>query len=80
MPPKGRYRCAKMEKNSTTIFLWSAMMTKYKLVNTLNIGDVLVQTLVWTVLVVVTFGLALPFFIYYFLRLIINKTEIHEIP
>ncbi len=55
-------------------------MAKYKLVNTLNIGDVLVQTLVWTILVVVTFGLALPFFIYYFLRLIINKTEIHEIP
>lgn len=80
MPPKGRYRCAKMEKNSTTVFLWSAMMAKYKLVNTLNIGDVLVQTLVWTILVVVTFGLALPFFIYYFLRLIINKTEIHEIP
>ena len=51
-------------------------MAKYKLVNTLNIGDVLV----WTILVVVTFGLALPFFIYYFLRLIINKTEIHEIP
>jgi len=54
-------------------------MTKYKLVNTLNIGDVLVQTLVWLVLVVFTLGLALPFFAYFFLRLIINKTEIHEI-
>lgn len=52
---------------------------KFKLVNTLNIGDVLVQTLVWIVLLIVTFGLAFPFFIYYFLRLIINKTEIHEI-
>lgn len=55
-------------------------MAKYKLVNTLNIGDVLVQTLIWLVLVVITFGVALPFFAYFFLRLIINKTEIHEIP
>jgi Kef-type K+ transport system membrane component KefB len=55
-------------------------MAKYRLVNTLNLGDVLVQTIIWLVLVVVTFGLALPFFAYYFLRLIINKTEIHEMP
>jgi len=55
-------------------------MAKYKLVNTLNLGDVLVQTLIWLLLVLFTFGLALPFFAYYFLRLIINKTEIHEIP
>ena len=75
---KCRYLCAKMTKNRLQ-FLWSAMMAKYKLVNTLNIADVLVQTLVWTILVVVTFGLALPFFTYYFVRLIINKTEIHEI-
>jgi Kef-type K+ transport system membrane component KefB len=54
-------------------------MAKYRLVNTLNLGDVLVQTLIWLVLVVITFGLALPFFAYYFLRLIINKTEVHEI-
>jgi len=55
-------------------------MKKYKLVNTLNIGDVLLQTIVWIILVVITFGIALPFFVYYFFRLIINKTEIHEIP
>jgi len=55
-------------------------MAKYRLVNTLHLGDVLVQTLIWLVLIVVTFGLAMPFFVYYFLRLIINKTEIHEIP
>jgi hypothetical protein len=54
-------------------------MKKYKLVNTLNIGDVLLQTLVWIALVIVTLGFAFPFFAYYFLRLIINKTEIHEI-
>jgi len=55
-------------------------MAKYKLVNTLDVGDVIVQTVIWTILIVVTFGIALPFFAYYFLRLIINKTEIHEIP
>lgn len=54
-------------------------MAKYKLVNNLDFGDVLVQTIVWIILTIITFGLALPFFAYYFLRLIINKTEIHEI-
>ena len=55
-------------------------MAKYRLVNTLNLGDVIVQTLIWLVILFFTIGLALPFFAYYFLRLIINKTEIHEIP
>jgi len=54
-------------------------MAKYKLVNTLNFGDVLVQTIIWILIIAVTFGLALPFFGYFFIRLIINKTEIHEI-
>lgn len=54
-------------------------MAKYKLVNTLDLRDVLLQTLIWLVLVIITVGLALPFFAYYFTRLIINKTEIHEI-
>lgn len=52
---------------------------KYKFVCSLDFGDVLVQTLIWVVLIVCTLGLALPFFAYFFLRLIINKTEIHEI-
>jgi len=56
-----------------------ATMKKYKFVCSLGIGDVLLQTLVWIVLMIVTFGLALPFFAYFFVRLIINKTEIHEI-
>jgi hypothetical protein len=30
-------------------------------------------------LTLITFGLALPFFAYYFLRMVINKTELHEI-
>jgi hypothetical protein len=55
------------------------VMTKYKLVCNLDFGDVLFQTLIWIVLVVVTFGLALPFFAYFFLRLLINKTELHQI-
>lgn len=55
-------------------------MKKYKLVNTLNIADILLQTIVWIILLIVTFGIALPFFVYYFVRLVINKTEIHEIP
>ena len=54
-------------------------MKKYKMVCTLHFGDVLLQTLVWVVLIVITFGVALPFFMYFFLRLIINKTEIHEV-
>ncbi|WP_150430004.1 DUF6693 family protein [Dechloromonas sp. CZR5] len=54
-------------------------MKRYKFVCTLDFGDVLVQTLVWIILVVCTFGLALPFFAYFFIRLIINKTEMHEI-
>jgi len=52
---------------------------KYRLVNTLNVGNVLAQTLVWILLCLLTFGLALPFFGYFFLKLVINKTEIHEI-
>ena len=53
-------------------------MKKYKVVCNLNVGDILVQTLAWSLLTVVTFGLALPFFGYYFIRLILNRIEIHE--
>ena len=52
---------------------------RYKLVCTLDFGDVLVQTIIWVVLIIITFGLAIPFFLYFFFRLIINKTEIHEV-
>lgn len=54
-------------------------MAKYKLVNTLGFGEIFVQALIWVVLIVVTFGIAAPFFAYYFLKLVINNTEIHEI-
>jgi hypothetical protein len=54
-------------------------MKSYRLVSNLNFGDVLIQTLIWLVLIVITLGIALPFFAYYFVRLIINTTEIHEV-
>ena len=55
-------------------------MKRYRLVCSLDYRDVLVQTLLWVLLVVVTVGVAAPFFFYYFLRLIINRTELHELP
>jgi len=54
-------------------------MKRYKLVCSLNSRDVLLQTVLWMLLVVVTVGVAAPFFAYYFVRLIINRTEIHEV-
>jgi uncharacterized membrane protein YjgN (DUF898 family) len=53
-------------------------MQRYKFVCTLDFADVFIQTVIWVVLLLVTFGLATPFFMYYFIRLIINKTEMHE--
>lgn len=53
-------------------------MKKYKMVCTLDFSDVLAQTIIWIVLIIVTLGIALPFFAYFFVRLIINKTEFHE--
>jgi hypothetical protein len=52
---------------------------RYRLVCALDFRDVLLQTILWLLLVLVTAGLALPFFAYYFVRLIINRTEIHEV-
>jgi len=54
-------------------------MRRYRFVCRLNIGDVLLQTLVWVALVVVTLGIAALFFAYYLGRLIINRTEVVEI-
>jgi Kef-type K+ transport system membrane component KefB len=55
-------------------------MRRYKLVCSLKSRDVLLQTLLWLLLVLVTAGLAAPFFAYYFVRLMINRTELHELP
>jgi hypothetical protein len=57
-----------------------ARMKRYRLVCSLDYRDVLVQTLLWVLLVLVTVGVAAPFFFYYFVRLIINRTELHELP
>ena len=54
-------------------------MTRYKLVCSLGFGDVFGQVVVWLILSVVTLGFALPFFGYFFLRLIINHTEVHQV-
>jgi Kef-type K+ transport system membrane component KefB len=56
-----------------------ATVKRYKLVSSLSFGDVFLQTLIWLVLIVITFGIAIPFFGYYFLRLLINTVEIHEV-
>jgi hypothetical protein len=55
-----------------------AAVKRYRLVCTLDFRDVFVQTLLWMLLVLLTVGIAAPFFFYYFVRLIINRTEIHE--
>jgi hypothetical protein len=52
---------------------------RYKLVCSLDSRDVLLQTVLWMLLVIATVGVAAPFFAYYFIRLIINRTEIHEV-
>ena len=52
---------------------------KYRLVNTLNLSDIFVQIILWIILSIVTLGLALPFYAYYFLRILINSTEVQEI-
>jgi len=54
-------------------------MTTYKIVNHLSFWDILGQTLLWLILIVITAGLATPFFAYYFVRKIFNSTEIHVI-
>lgn len=54
-------------------------LKQYRLVCSLSSRDVLLQTFLWTLVVIVTVGVAIPFFAYYFVRLIINRTEIHEV-
>lgn len=55
-------------------------MKRYRLVCSLDYRDVLIQFLLWFLLVILTVGVAAPFFAYYFVRLVINRTEIHELP
>ncbi|MFQ5561838.1 MAG: DUF6693 family protein [Nitrospinota bacterium] len=53
-------------------------MKRYKVVCDINSGSIFFQTVIWVVLSVSTFGLILPFFAYYFVKIILNHTEIHE--
>ncbi|MEA3643976.1 MAG: DUF6693 family protein [Lamprobacter sp.] len=53
-------------------------MKRYRIACNLNFGQILIQTILWIILTVLTFGLALPFFAYYFIKIILNNTEIHE--
>lgn len=50
----------------------------YRLICTLNAGTVALQTVVWVFLTIVTSGCVLPFFGYFYIRLIINHTRIEE--
>jgi uncharacterized membrane protein YjgN (DUF898 family) len=52
---------------------------RFRLVCRLGFGDVLFQLIGWTVLALITLGLALPFFAYYFVKLFIDHTEIQEV-
>jgi len=54
-------------------------MAKYKMVCTLSFRDILLQFLLWVLLIIITFGGALPFFGYNFIRIILNHTEIHQV-
>jgi hypothetical protein len=55
------------------------MPKRYKFVCNIGFGDVFKQTILWLILIIFTLGLAIPFFAYFFIKLIINSTEIIEI-
>ncbi|MBC2856954.1 DUF898 family protein [Cetobacterium sp. 2A] len=42
-------------------------------------GDSLLFILGWTLLIIITFGLASPFFIFSLIKFMINKTTIEEL-
>lgn len=53
-------------------------MKQYEIVCTLKFGDIFWEVFFWTFMIVITFGLATPFFLYYFVRTILNATYIKE--
>jgi hypothetical protein len=55
-------------------------MKRYKVVCNVGVGDVLGQTIIWFFLTLFTLGLAAPLFVYAFVLLFIQNTEIWEIP
>jgi len=54
-------------------------MKKYKLVNNLDFLQVFIQTIFWILASLITLGLAIPFFAYYFIKIIINNTDLIEV-
>ena len=55
-------------------------MKRYRLACSLDLRDLVVQALLWLLLVPLTAGMAAPFFVYYVVRLIIDPTDVHEVP
>lgn len=53
-------------------------MKKYTFTNSFSMGEDFWKLLGWGALILITGGLAFPFFIYYFVRDMLHKTEIYE--
>jgi hypothetical protein len=49
-----------------------------KLKSHVSIMDIIINSIIWLILSAITFGLAFFFYIYYFNRFIINKTDITD--
>ncbi|AOT07045.1 DUF6693 family protein [Pseudoalteromonas luteoviolacea] len=50
----------------------------YKFNINLKFTDVLIPILLWQILVVLTFGVALPFFILYLIKLVLNNLTVKK--
>ena len=55
------------------------MATKYKLHCNLDLGAVIGHTVIWILLIIVTLGLAGPFYLYFVLRKVVNSTTVEEV-
>jgi len=53
-------------------------MKKYTFTNSFTFEGAFWRIFGWGFLVVITGGLAFPFFMYYFVREMIQRTEVHE--
>lgn len=52
---------------------------KYVMNCSLSFGQILGNMILWTLLTIVTLGLALPFYIFYMCKLLINSIEIYKL-
>lgn len=53
-------------------------MKKYTFTNSFNFSDDLWKLIGWGLLILLTGGFAVPFFLYFFVRDMLHKTEVHE--